>query len=78
MNPFSLTFVIKIIGWCLVLAPLTVVFVVSLYMILGAMKDDEASGGMIGGLVTLGGTMFFLGAAMLLLAYFTNILSRFV
>lgn len=76
MDSFNLALIVKIIGWFLVLAPFTAVFIVSLAMIIGAAKDDEGNGNAIGGLVTMGASMFFLGAAMLLLAYFTNILTR--
>ncbi len=67
----TLALLVKIIGWVMAGLPLTVVLVISVYMIVGASNDDDA----IKVLVMLGISMFLIGVVILALAYFTDVLS---
>jgi hypothetical protein len=67
----TLELLVKIIGWVMAGLPITVVLVISVYMIIGASNDDDA----IKVLVMLGISMFLIGLVILALAYFTDVLS---
>ena len=66
----ELSNVIKVIGWSFSVTPLVIFVGVGVFMIKGAMKDDE----LIRSLVMICSAFFFIGVIMLLLIYLTNII----
>lgn len=66
----TLGLLVKMIGWAMAGIPVTVILVISVYMIIGAAGDDDA----IKVLVMLGIAMFLIGVVILALVYFTDIL----
>ncbi|GEM_PF-853087 len=68
----NLDLAVKVIGWVLTIGPIAAVLTISVHLILGAAKDDDT----IKGIVSLGFSLFFLGIAMLLIAYFTDVIHR--
>jgi len=65
----TLVLVLKIIGWILVIIPLTAFIVISVNLIKGVGKDDS----LILALALFGLTMFLLGVMTLLIVYLTNL-----
>lgn len=63
-----LEFFLKIVGWVLVLIPLSVFLVISYSMIKSVSKED----GMVNKLLMLGTTLFFTGGILLILLYLTD------
>jgi len=68
----ALELFIKILGWMMALAPITVALGVSMSLILGAANDD----GEIKALVMLGVSVMLIGVTILLLVYFTDVFIR--
>lgn len=59
---------LKILGWILVVAPLSVFIVVSYSMIHGVAKDDS----MVHHILNLGTTLFSVGVVLLIVLYLTD------
>jgi hypothetical protein len=67
----TLELVITLLGWAMVLIPIALFLFISAYMFWGIAKDD----GMIKSLVMLFLFVFTLGAGMLGIVYFTDLLA---
>ncbi len=60
---------VKMIAWAMTLTPIAAFTAISAYMIAGAAKDDD----MIKAIAMLGVSVFSIGAVLLALVYFTDI-----
>ena len=65
----QLSLLLKIIGWILAGAPFAGFILFSIHMIRGISEDDE----MVKGLLSIGFTIFLIGAAILVATYVTDL-----
>ena len=70
----NLELMLKVIGWGMVATPIGIFLMISVYMVAGVANDDPT----IMSAVMLGVLVFLLGAGILLLTYFTNIIPSLV
>jgi uncharacterized protein (DUF486 family) len=66
--------IIEVVGWIFTVIPMVIYVSISVYVLKGAMKDDD----LIKALVMIGLAMFFIGATILILMYMTNVLDGVV
>ena len=64
----QLSVLLKFIGWILAGAPFAVFILFSVHMIRGIAEDDE----MVKGVLSIGFTIFLIGAAILVATYLTD------